>query len=251
MRIGVYIGPGAPSDASAAGETLRRLVQELGGVVVPITPAEAAEHAAAPWPVDGVIVMGAFAADAVPAAPAGGQDSPLLPAIAAFARARGPVLGIGGGFQILCAMGLLPGRVNLRVVAGAAPAPASHLRVEGRPTAFTSAIPAGRVMRLAAAAGMLSHPSPAGEAGRLAVSCYETEEAKALEARGQVIFRYCDAAGAATPAASAALAPAPRPHAIAGVCDAGGNVVGVLSDPGGDGPQLLRSLRMHLGAARS
>jgi len=66
-------------------------------------------------------------------------------AVKEFAAAGGPVLGICNGFQILCEAGLLEGalsrnaglRFECRDV---------HLVVEGRPTPFSHAIPAGRTI---------------------------------------------------------------------------------------------------------
>ena len=232
MRIGLYVAPGS-AVAAAAGLSMRRLVEELGAVTVAIDQQLASPSLSC----GGVIVLGAFSFQAGGPASGGELEGPLR-AVAAFARAGGPVLGLGAGFQILCELGLLPGRITPGVGADPrlpAPAAASHLRVEGRPTPFTSAIPAGRVMRLPP----VDAPAPAA---------YETDDAEALEARGQVIFRYCDAAGGA--AAGAPIRPT-HGRSIAGVCDATGGVVGLLANPGGDGQQLLRSLRMHLGAARA
>jgi phosphoribosylformylglycinamidine (FGAM) synthase-like amidotransferase family enzyme len=149
---------------------------------------------------------------------------------------------VGAGFRSLCALGLLPGRVTSLADAGAdadadsgdPPPPAlAHLRVEGRSTPFTSAIPAGRVISLAG--------SSAAAAPGLR---YDVAEPAALEARGQVIFRYCDAAGG-----TRARVRSP----IAGVCGEAGNVVGLLAGPAaleGDVTQLLGSLRMHLAGKR-
>ena len=207
MRLGLH----GVAEEDGAGRSLASLVASLGAVTVSI---RAAVGAAGPFPWDALLLSTPFGA--------GDDAQPMRTAIEAFARAGGPVLGIGGGFQSLCALGLLPGRVVARG-AGVPAADSSHLRVEGRPTPFTSAIPAGRVLRSARA------PSPLE---------YQIAEAEALQARGQVIFRYCDAAGGTT-----------RPiESIAGVCDQTGNVVGLLADPeiaGGDGAQLLGSLRMH------
>jgi hypothetical protein len=197
-----------------------------------------------------------------------GQGAVVL----AFARGGGPVLGLAEGFEALCALGLLPGRVTAPAGDDAA-AVSAHMRVEGRATPFTSAIPAGRVMTFG---------------GAQAVGLrFELGEPDALEARGQVVFRYCDAAGGplspalsppgverenggrssasraqrtrATDAAQLPLSsvplipPAVRARAIAGVCSEASNVVGVLTTAStidGAGAQLLASLRMHLRGKR-
>ena len=117
----------------------------------------------------------------------GGVERAEGEAVVAFARGGGPVLGVGEGFQALCALGLLPGRVTA-LAEDDAPVDA-HVRVEGRATPFTSAIPAGRVMSLngAPAAGLR----------------YDIGRARGAGGAGQVIFRYCDAAGG--PPTSSAL----------------------------------------------
>jgi len=94
---------------------------------------------------------------------------------------------------------------------------------------------------------------------------YDVGEPDALEARGQVIFRYCDAAGGllSRPTANQAaqlpltsvplIAPRERARLIAGVCGEAGNVVGVLAAAeavAGIAAQLLASLRLHLGGRR-
>jgi len=218
------------------------------------------DAAVAPWP----SLVAALGDGAVVVAHGGRCDAILVcgdlesaegEAVVAFASGGRPVLGVGAGFQALCALGLLPGRVN--ALAGEDGPADAHVRVEGRATPFTSAIPAGRVMSVngATAIGLR----------------YDIGEPEALEARGQVIFRYCDAAGgppeprrSATharsvdtsqlPLASVPLiAPRQRARLIAGVCGEAANVVGVLAVAAaveGLGGQLLASLRLHLRGKR-
>ncbi len=184
-----------------------------------------------------------------------GSDERADAAVLAFARGGGPVLGLGEGFRALCALGLLPGRVSAPGEDEGEPARA-HVRVEGRATPFTSAIPAGRVMSFdgASAVGLR----------------FDIGEPETLEARGQVIFRYCDSAGGPiAPTWHAGervdlttqlrlssvplIAPKVRARAIAGICSEAGNVVGVLAAAAAVealGAQLLGSLRMHLRSKR-
>jgi phosphoribosylformylglycinamidine synthase len=121
------------------------------------------------------------------------------------------VLGICNGFQILCEAGLLEGvltrneslRFECRDV---------YLVVEGRPTPFTHAIPAGRHVRMsiAHAEGRYVHP-----------------DVERLEGEGRVVFRYATADGAVTAAAN----PNGSQNNIAGVCNAEGNVIGLMPHP--------------------
>ena len=212
MRLALH---GAARDGTA-GRAWHAAVESAGAVLVPI-----------PIPAPAGVPVGLGCDAVLVAGPAAGEDATAgaTAALVAFARAGGPVLAIGAGVEILCALGLLPGRIGERAP-GATAWPASHLRVEGRPTPFTSAIPAGRVLRLPEA------PGPPYQ--------WQLHDAAELQARGQVIFRACDAAGGTR-----------RPEAIAGISNQSGNVVGLLVAEeivAGEGAQLLRSLGMHLRA---
>jgi phosphoribosylformylglycinamidine synthase I len=180
---------------------------------------------------DAVVVPGGFSYGDYLRAGAMAAHSPVMAAVKDFARAGGPVLGICNGFQILCEAGLLEGALarnaSLKFVCKDV-----HLVVEGRPTPFTHAIPAGRHLRMpiAHAEGRYSHP-----------------DIERLEKDGQVVFRYADAEGAITDAAN----PNGSLHNIAGVCNAAGNVVGLMPHPeraceaalgGEDGCMLFESL---------
>ena len=137
--------------------------------------------------------------------------SPALDAVASFAGRGGAVLGIGSGVAILCARGLLAGSFSLSPVAGGP----VHCLVEGRPTPFTWALPVGRCLTMGAVT-----------TGRY--SCDELEE-------GQVVLRFCAADG------ESEFENDPL-GTIAGVCNPGGNVVGVLPELGRGGIALLRSV---------
>jgi phosphoribosylformylglycinamidine synthase subunit PurQ / glutaminase len=160
-------------------------------------------------------------------APAPGALDPLR----AHARAGGMLLGLGDGVAWLCAAALLPGAVSMGPCA-------THVRVEGRATAFTWAIPAGRILALPAA----------GEGARYVASDAEVVD---LGAHGRVVMRYCDAAGGL-------VRPSTGAHAstVAGISDASGRVVGLLAPTGPTlddelGRQLVTCLRQGRAAALS
>lgn len=186
-----------------------------------------------------VVIPGGFSYGDYLRAGAMAAHSPIMAAVKAFAERGGPVLAICNGFQIACEAGLLPGvltrNASLRFVCRDV-----HLVVEGRPTPFTSGIPAGRILRMpvAHAEGRYVHP-----------------DLPSLEASGQIIFRYVDASGShsdlgANPNGSSAN--------IAGICNAAGNVVGLMPHPEraaepilspvglADGRSLFESARAHL-----
>jgi phosphoribosylformylglycinamidine synthase len=132
---------------------------------------------------------------------------PVLP----FAERGGPVLANSNGYQIACEAGLLEGALARNATLHFECRDV-HLRVEGRPTPFTGAIPAGRILRMsiAHAEGRYVHQDP----GR-------------LEREGLVVFRYVTPDGAVSPAAN----PNGSVANIAGVTNARGNVVGLMPHP--------------------
>jgi phosphoribosylformylglycinamidine synthase I len=175
--------------------------------------------------VDAIVVPGGFSYGDYLRAGAIAGLSPVMDAIADFAREGGPVLGICNGFQVLCAAGLLPGallqnkdrRFVFRQV---------DLTVETTTTAWTSAAERGQT---------LSIPAKHQE-GRY----YAPDEMLAeLQANEQVVFRYASGTHNGST------------DDIAGVCNAGRNVVGLMPHPehavdaltgSTDGLVLFRSL---------
>jgi phosphoribosylformylglycinamidine synthase len=164
--------------------------------------------------------------------------SPIMGAVREFAGRGGPVLGVCNGFQILCEAGLLEGAL-VRNATLKFECRDVHLAVEGRPTPFTQAIPAGRILRLP-----ISHAD-----GR-----YHHEDPADLERRGLVIFRYVDEAGGVTAEAN----PNGSVAGIAGVTSERGNVVGLMPHPdraceailgSADGRMLFESLGRALAGA--
>ncbi len=139
--------------------------------------------------------------------------SPVMQAVSEFAARGGPVLGICNGFQILCEAGLLEG-VLIRNSQVQFRCEHVHVRVEQTDTPFTAACAPGQV---------LSIPIAHGEGQFFA----EPHVLARLEANRQVVFRYATAAGAITPEANCNGSL----NNIAGVCNAGRNVVGLMPHP--------------------
>jgi phosphoribosylformylglycinamidine synthase I len=183
--------------------------------------------------VDAVVLPGGFAYGDYLRTGAIARFSPVMKAVGEFARAGGPVLGICNGFQILQEAGLLPGAMlrNGGVKFLSQPV---HVRVERTDTPVTAGIPAGRVLTM---------PIAHGEGNFYA----EPEEIARLEAEGQVVFRYTTKDGRLDPAANVNRSA----NAIAGVCNAARNVVGLMPHPeraaepelgSADGRQLFEAL---------
>ena len=190
---------------------------------------------------DAVVLPGGFSYGDYLRAGAIARFAPVMEAVAEFAAAGRPVLGICNGFQVLTEAGLLPG-VLMRNAALQFRSRWVHIRVERTETAWTADIPQGTILRL---------PIAHGE-GRYVV---DAETLRHLEVERQIVFRYCSPSGATTPDADPNGATA---H-IAGVCNPAGNVVGLMPHPergaealigGDDGMMILRSVLVASGVAR-
>jgi phosphoribosylformylglycinamidine synthase subunit PurQ / glutaminase len=156
--------------------------------------------------VDAVVVPGGFSYGDYLRVGAIAQFSPVMDAVAEFAREGGPVLGICNGFQVLCEAGLLPGALlpntELRFLCRQV-----DVEVVNADTPFTSACVQGQVLSIP-----VKHTT-----GRYYVPDDTLAE---LEAGGQVVFRY---AGGCNPNGSV--------RDIAGVSNRAGNVVGLMPHP--------------------
>jgi phosphoribosylformylglycinamidine synthase I len=160
---------------------------------------------------DALIVPGGFSYGDYLRAGAMAAHSPIMTAVKDFAAAGGPVLGICNGFQILCEAGLLEGALTRNASLRFA-CHDLHVRVEGRPTPWTAAIPASRHLRMS-----IAHAE-----GR-----YLHDDVARLEGEGQVVFRYVGVDGTVSDASN----PNGSAAHIAGVCNAAGNVVGLMPHP--------------------
>ena len=161
--------------------------------------------------VDALVIPGGFSYGDYLRAGAMAAHSPIMSSIKAFAKKGGPVIGICNGFQILCESDLLEGTLtqneSLKFICKDV-----HCLVEGRPTPFTSEIPAGNKikMSIAHAEGRYVHP-----------------KVEKLEDEGQVLFRYCNEDGIVRDDFN----PNGSQNNIAGICNTTGNVVGLMPHP--------------------
>jgi phosphoribosylformylglycinamidine synthase len=174
---------------------------------------------------DAVILPGGFSYGDYLRSGAIARFSPVMRAVAAHARAGGAVLGVCNGFQILCEAGLLPGALmrNARLRFLSRPV---RIRVEATDTPFTRSYEWGEELTVPIAHGD----------GRYVA---DAETVALLEAGGQVVWRYThDNPNGST-------------NDIAGVCNAGRNVVGIMPHPerrnarvlgGDDGARVFFSL---------
>jgi len=174
--------------------------------------------------VDAIVVPGGFAHGDYLRTGAIARFSPVMHAVGEHARSGGPVVGICNGFQVLCEAHLLPGALQknagLKFLCETV-----ELRVETTSTVLTNLASAGDVLRI---------PINHFEGNYV---CDERTLAE-LQAENRIVVRYVD-----NPNGSL--------DEIAGICNAEGNVVGLMphperaSDPllgSDDGVVLLKSL---------
>lgn len=204
MKWGVVTFPGSNDDR----DSVHCLEAVLGQQVVRLWHKDRALHG-----VDAVVLPGGFSYGDYLRCGAVARFSPVMHGVVEFARAGGPVLGMCNGFQILCESGLLPGAL-IRNRTLAFVCDWATVRVETARTRFTAGCTAGEC---------LSVPIKHGE------GCYVADAATlhALEEHDQIVFRYVDQAGRATPAAN----PNGTLDNIAGVTNRTGNVVGLMPHP--------------------
>jgi len=163
--------------------------------------------------VDCVILPGGFSYGDHLRCGAIARFAPLMDSVVGFAGEGGLVWGICNGFQILCEAHLLPGALTRNASLQFRCEPA-WLRVESTDTPFTAESALGDVLQV---------PVSHGE-GR-----YVADEATLdlLEREQRVVFRYVapdgSPVGDATPNGSM--------RDIAGIVNAGGNVLGMMPHP--------------------
>ena len=164
-------------------------------------------------PDEGVILPGGFSYGDYLRCGAIARFSPIMKSVKAAAERGQVVVGICNGFQILCEAGLLPGALTRNEGLHFRCEPA-YLRVETPASRFTSGYVTGQVLRI---------PIAHGE------GCYRAEPKilEELEARQQILFRYCDGEGRVTPEAN----PNGSSLNIAGIRNREGNVLGMMPHP--------------------
>jgi phosphoribosylformylglycinamidine synthase len=208
VRIGVVLFPGSNRDIDAVNA-----LEVAGAEPVILWHEEASLDGVA-----AVLVPGGFAYGDYLRAGVIARFSPVMRAVAAFADDGGPVLGICNGFQVLTEAHLLPGALlrnrGLRFVSRRIAIAAERLD-----TPFTHLLGERRPLRM---------PVAHGE------GAYFADEATldALEAGGQVLFRYVDpASGERAGGEEDRANPNGSLRAIAGVMNARGNVAGLMPHP--------------------
>ena len=214
VRVGVVVFPGTNCELD-----VQYAVEQLGGRTELLWHGEDSTKG-----VDAIIVPGGFAHGDYLRTGAIARFSPVMRAVGEYARSGGPVIGICNGFQVLCEAHLLPGALQknagLKFLCETV-----ALRVETTSTALTNQARVGDVLRIP-----INHFE-----GNYVCDARALAE---LRAEDRVILRYVD-----NPNGSL--------DDIAGICNAEGNVVGLMPHPerasdvllgSSDGVVMLKSL---------
>ena len=195
MKVAVVRFPGSNGDADALNAAT------LAGHTAEFVWHRSADLGGA----DIVIVPGGFSYGDYLRPGAIARFSPVMQAVAAHAKAGGPVLGICNGFQILCEAHLLPGQLVRNEGLAFVCRPVT-VKVESDATPFTARYRIGQELRMPVAHGD----------GR-----YVADDATLdlLEREGRVVFRYTGGN------------PNGALRDIAGIANEEGNVVGMMPHP--------------------
>jgi phosphoribosylformylglycinamidine synthase I len=211
-RIGVVTFPGSLDDRDAA-----RAIRIAGAEAVPLWHADSDLRG-----VDAVVLPGGFSYGDYLRCGAIARFAPVMTEVVAAAEKGMPVLGICNGFQILCEAHLLPGAL-MRNEEQTFSCRDQQLRVENVWTPWTRDFALGEV---------ITTPLKNGEGGYVA----DERTLRVLEAEERIVFRYVG------------HNPNGSRHAVAGVANEAGNVVGLMPHPEhavepGFGPDTSRGPR--------
>ena len=222
-RVGVVLFPGSNCE-----QDVIEAVTDLGGDACLLWHGDRSVG-----DVDAVVVPGGFAHGDYLRPGAIARFSPVMAAVAKFADDGGPVVGICNGFQVLTEAGLLPGALQknrgLKFLCTTV-----ALRIESTDSALTREAERGAIVRIP-----INHFE-----GNYTCSAETLAE---LRDEDRIVLRYVDNPNGAL-------------DDIAGVCNAGRNVVGLMPHPeracndllgSSDGRPLIRSLLVTAGSVSS
>ncbi|MDR3715233.1 MAG: phosphoribosylformylglycinamidine synthase subunit PurQ [Puia sp.] len=221
MKFGVVVFPGSNCDR----DMQNALQYDLGQEVIMLWHKDTDLSAFSTE--DCIVLPGGFSYGDYLRCGAIARFSPLMQSVIEFAGRGGKVLGVCNGFQILCESHLLPG-VLLRNVNQQFISKNIYMRGEGD---------GGKALKI---------PIAHGEGRYYA----DKETLDGLEKNGQVIYRYCDAAGNVNAAGN----PNGSLRNIAGICNTSRNVFGMMPHPeracsaalgNTDGRLILEALFIH------
>lgn len=204
MKFGVVVFPGSNCDEDMVYVLKNIMKQDTVKLWHKNTDLEGCTH---------IVLPGGFSYGDYLRSGAIARFSPIMQSIVEHANKGGFVFGVCNGFQILCEAGLLPGALlhnNSRKFI----CKNIFVKPEHSSSALTSKIPANKALKI---------PIAHGEGKYFA----DAETLKKMNANGQILFRFCDEQGAVTAEAN----PNGATENIAGVCNEGKNVFGMMPHP--------------------
>lgn len=204
MKFGVVVFPGSNCDEDMVYVLRDMMKQEVVKLWHKNTNLEGCTH---------IVLPGGFSYGDYLRSGAIARFSPIMQSVTEHAAKGGFVMGVCNGFQILCEAGLLPGAL-LHNDSRKFICKNVYLKAEHTNSKVTAKVPTDKALQI---------PIAHGEGKYFA----DAETLKAMNANGQILFRYCDSAGEVTAAAN----PNGATDNIAGVCNAGKNVFGMMPHP--------------------
>lgn len=211
MKFGVVVFPGSNCDEDMVYVLRDIMKQETVKLWHKNTDLEGCTH---------IVLPGGFSYGDYLRSGAIARFSPIMDSIMEHARKGGFVFGVCNGFQILCESGLLPGAL-LHNDSRKFICKNVHIKVDATDTVLTRAVP-GKALKI---------PIAHGEGKYFA----DADTIASLKANNQIIFRYCDEQGNISTEAN----PNGATDNIAGVCNAGRNVFGMMPHPERAADELL------------
>ncbi len=209
MKFGVIVFPGSNCD----DDMVHVLGEVMNRNVVKIWHKETSLPAGFDPKEDCVVLPGGFSYGDYVRSGAIARFSPVMAAVKSFADEGGFVFGVCNGFQILCESGLLPGALlrneNLKFICSN-----TWIKPATNNSPVTSKLELNRALKIPVA-----HAE-----GRYYADENTLNE---LEKNDQVLFRYCDENGNESPGSN----PNGASRNIAGICNAGRNVFGMMPHP--------------------
>ncbi len=163
--------------------------------------------------VDFVVLPGGFSFGDYLRSGAIARFSPIMQEVIQFANKGGYVMGICNGFQILAEAGLVPGAL-LHNTSRKFICRNVHLKAQTNNSLITSQLDLDKALKI---------PIAHGEGNYFA----DEDTLKRLNDNDQVLFRYCDEQGDITAESN----PNGSVQNIAGVCNEGRNVFGMMPHP--------------------
>lgn len=204
MKFGVVLFPGSNCDQ----DMIYVLSKIMGQDVVELWHKDTDLQG-----VDAIVLPGGFSYGDYLRSGAIARFSPIMGKVIEFAGKGGYVFGVCNGFQILCEAGLLPGALlhndERKFICKNV-----YIKAQTKDTLLTQGVPQDKALKIPIAHGEGKYYAPA-------------EVLEKMKANGQILFRYCDENGEITAGAN----PNGAIENIAGVCNEGKNVFGMMPHP--------------------